>query len=241
MTEESSSKNQIIIKYCLPLTAVSFIIYLCGFFKAESAHIYLWSSAVFSILAIAIVYCYTVDKINQERNDEIRNIKTEAEKLSKLHYNLHLINPNKELKEQINENSSQSAGPLMRSTKKSALMGAVPRSQGMNLTGNDLVAYNFLKGEIEKVASGTTSSAVFVMPLSLMNDGVLSYKATELGYTNVSDAVATFQKKYIFDLNKVLNALLADCPYSLYWFDKACILQLPARDSVFPEMRRVFG
>ena len=101
MTEESPSKNQIIIKYCLPLTAVSFIIYLCGFFKAESAHIYLWSSAVFSILAIAIVYCYTVDKINQERNDEIRNIKTEAEKLSKLHYNLHLINPNKELKEQI--------------------------------------------------------------------------------------------------------------------------------------------
>lgn len=127
----------------------------------------------------------------------------------------------KELKEQINENNSQSAGPLMRSTKRSALMGAVPRSQGMNLTGNDLVAYNFLKGEIEKVASGTTASAVFTMPLSLMNDGVLSYKATELGYTNVSDAVATFQKKYLFDLNKVLNALLADCPYSLYWFDKA--------------------
>ena len=126
----------------------------------------------------------------------------------------------KELKEQINENNSQSAGPLMRSTKRSALMGAVPRSQGMNLTGNDLVAYNFLKGEIEKVASGATASTVFTMPLSLMNDGVLSYKATDLGYTTVSDAVATFQKKYIFDLNKVLNALLADCPYSLYWFDK---------------------
>nr|MCR5117390.1 InlB B-repeat-containing protein [Lachnospiraceae bacterium] len=127
----------------------------------------------------------------------------------------------KELKEQINENNSQSDGPLMRSTKKSALMGAVPRSQGMNLTGNDLVAYNFLKGEIEKVASGATASAVFVMPLSLMNDGVLSYKATDLGYTTVSDAVATFQRKYLFDLNKVLNALLGDCPYSLYWFDKA--------------------
>jgi uncharacterized repeat protein (TIGR02543 family) len=127
----------------------------------------------------------------------------------------------KELKEQINENNSQSAGPLMRSTKKSALMGAVPRSQGMNLTGNDLVAYNFLKGEIEHVAFGATDSAVFTMPLSLMNDGVLSYKATDLGYTTVSDAVADFQRKYLFDLNKVLNALLADCPYSLYWFDKA--------------------
>ncbi|MBR4569338.1 MAG: serine/threonine-protein phosphatase, partial [Candidatus Riflebacteria bacterium] len=93
--------NQIIIKYCLPLTAVSFIISLCGFFKEESAQIYLWASAVFSILAITIVYCYTTDKVNQERSDELESIKTEAEKLSKLHYNLHLINPNKELKEQI--------------------------------------------------------------------------------------------------------------------------------------------
>ena len=101
MTEESPSKNQIIIKYCLPLTAVSFIISLCGFFKEESTQIYLWSAAVFSILAVTIVYCYTTDRVNQERSDEIESVKTEAEKLSKLHYNLHLINPQKELKEQI--------------------------------------------------------------------------------------------------------------------------------------------
>ena len=81
--------------------AVSFIISLCGFFKEETAQIYLWSSAVFSILAIVIVYCYTTDKVNRERNDELENIKSEAEKLSKLHYNLHLISPEKELKEQI--------------------------------------------------------------------------------------------------------------------------------------------
>ena len=74
MTEESPSKNQIIINYCLPLTAVSFIISLCGFFKEESAQIYLWSSAVFSILAIIIVYCYTTDKVNQERSDEIESV-----------------------------------------------------------------------------------------------------------------------------------------------------------------------
>lgn len=127
----------------------------------------------------------------------------------------------KELKEQINENNSQSAGSLMRSTKRSALMGAVPRSQGMNLTGNDLVAYNFLKGEIEQVASGHYYSSVITLPLALMNNGVLSYKATDLGYSNVSDAVSVFQNKYLFDINKVINALLADCPYSLYWFDKA--------------------
>lgn len=101
MTEESPSKNQIIIKYCLPLAAVSFIISLCGFFKEESAQIYLWASAVFSILAIVVVYCYTSDRVNQERTDEIENIKSEAAKISKLHYNLHLINPNKKLSEQI--------------------------------------------------------------------------------------------------------------------------------------------
>ena len=101
MTEESPSQNQIIIKYCLPITAVSFIIFLCGFFNLESAKLALWASAVFSILAGVIIYCYTTDKINAQRNEEISNIKTEAEKLSKLHYNIHLINPEKELDEQI--------------------------------------------------------------------------------------------------------------------------------------------
>ena len=81
--------------------AVSFIISLIGFFKAETAQISLCFSAIFSILAIIIVYCYTKDLINKQRNEEIENTKTEAENLSKLHYNLHLINPEKSLPEKI--------------------------------------------------------------------------------------------------------------------------------------------
>ena len=127
----------------------------------------------------------------------------------------------KELKEQIDENKTEAAGPILRSSKRSALMGAIPRSQGMNLTGNDLVVYNFLKSEIEKVANGQSDTAIFNLPISLLNGGKISYTSDELGFsTTSSEGIAVFLSKFNFNLDKILDALLADCPYSLYWFDK---------------------
>ena len=59
------------------------------------------SSAVFSILVSIIIYCYTYDNVNEKRSEEVKQTKTEAEILSYLHYNLHLINPEKGLKEKV--------------------------------------------------------------------------------------------------------------------------------------------
>ena len=59
------------------------------------------SSAAFSVLVSIIIYCYTYDNVNEKRSEEVKQTKTEAEILSYLHYNLHLINPEKGLKEKV--------------------------------------------------------------------------------------------------------------------------------------------
>ncbi len=98
---ESPSKNLIIIKYCLPLSAVSFIIFLCGFFIEGINILALSSSAVFTILISVIIYNYTIEIVNIQRDNEIIITKNESQEISKLHYSLHLINPSKKLKDKI--------------------------------------------------------------------------------------------------------------------------------------------
>ena len=98
---ENTSKNLIIIKYCLPLTAVSFIIFLFGFFFEDVVKTSLWAAAVFIILASLVIYCFTAEKITNDNIEEIENLKTETKILSNIHYKLHLINPTMKLKEKI--------------------------------------------------------------------------------------------------------------------------------------------
>ena len=83
-------------------------------------------------------------------------------------------------------------------------------------------AYNILKKQIGEIARGKRKEAIIGVPCSitltreevgsdLINNGAIS-----------KEAKAKIEKKVASKISftKLLNALLADCPYDLYWFDK---------------------
>ncbi len=98
---ESSNKNLIIIKYCLPLSVVSFIIFICGFFFEDAFKTSLWAAAIFAILVSLVIYSYTTEKITNQNITEINNLKDKLEKVSKIQYGLHLINPRLKLNDKV--------------------------------------------------------------------------------------------------------------------------------------------
>ncbi len=80
------------------------------------------------------------------------------------------------------------------------------------LSDVDKYYYDWMKRNIEDVASGKQTEAVFVAEFSELSKwtGVETYFA--------SDAVDNFLAQ--FDHQAVFEALLSDCPFDLYWFDK---------------------
>lgn len=76
--------------------------------------------------------------------------------------------------------------------------------RGLNEQGKNL--YDFLKKEIERVAAGNTASTVFTA------------NSATLESWNADTITGSFLEQ--FETEKVLDALLHDCPYDLYWFDK---------------------
>jgi len=106
-----------------------------------------------------------------------------------------------------------------------------PEPVGDSLEGANKVAYDLLAEQIVEVASGARTSTVFEVPVSALTEQY-EWTADELGtdialfneesgkYYITEDAMnaalATFQP----DLGAVLDALLADYPCELYWFDK---------------------
>ena len=99
-----------------------------------------------------------------------------------------------------------------------------------SLTDQEKILYNALKTEIVKVAAGTRESTQFTFAMQdvFLNPG---YTAAELGVesllekkdgeTVISETASdAFGEIYFSSVRKVMNALLVDCPYELYWFDK---------------------
>ena len=94
-------------------------------------------------------------------------------------------------------------------------------------TSNMGKVYNALKTEIAKVASGTRTNTIFTFAPSFLTNGEATWTPSDLGVANFSTsanktkALSTVMKtKLGIDEGKIMNALLADCPYELYWFDK---------------------
>lgn len=75
--------------------------------------------------------------------------------------------------------------------------------------------YDFLKENIQKVAAGESSSASFTVDY----DQIVAWGSTaKYAVTDANSALAAFCEE--FEINTVVDALLHDCPYELYWFDK---------------------
>lgn len=99
---------------------------------------------------------------------------------------------------------------------------------GDKLTGKDAIAYNYLKSEIQKIAAGERTSTEIEIPLEKFGLSTETYyTASDLGVDYIydsngysNDALAAARSLILFDYDKVINALLVDCPYDLYWCDK---------------------
>ena len=77
--------------------------------------------------------------------------------------------------------------------------------------------YNQLKPLITATANGQNSSTEFAVPISeVFEKDTYSYDEVEEGATELPEKWLT----KLLDIPKVMDALLADCPYDLYWFNK---------------------
>ena len=100
-------------------------------------------------------------------------------------------------------------------------------SRGSRLTGNDAAVYKVVRAAAEKIASGDLASSEIQIPIKEFTNGKLSFTASDLNVSDIylndeftPEAEAALNELTSFDEDKVLDALLADCPYEFYWFDK---------------------
>ncbi|MBR3569665.1 MAG: S-layer homology domain-containing protein [Oscillibacter sp.] len=115
---------------------------------------------------------------------------------------------------------------------------------GKHLQGFDRKLYDLLKEDVSKVAAGNRESTIFRFTASDMGLNGKSWTAAELGVTVSKDASgqltdatwdAVWEPLYRavgHDREKsssgIMDKLLADCPYELYWFAKSHDGKTPA-------------
>ena len=86
--------------------------------------------------------------------------------------------------------------------------------------------YDVLKARIEEVAAGKTHSTVVAINVE-EESKQLSWTKEDLGVDTLGnggsftqEASVAIKAAYQAEMNRIMNALLVDCPYDLYWFDK---------------------
>ena len=103
-------------------------------------------------------------------------------------------------------------------------------SVGASLEGKALTVYNELKAMVAEVAAGNRTSTVYTQQLefgpwtsedlggvAILSNGSLSQQAKDAAQGKAMQEINT---------SKVLSALLADCPYEMYWYDKTSSLRI---------------
>ena len=108
------------------------------------------------------------------------------------------------------------------------------RSAVSSLQGYDRAIYNYIAGQLPQIAAGEQASTEFEITTEIMGLEKNSWTAEELGVDAVfakdengnyfvpADAQeAAFAKvKEAINLSRILDVLLAEHPYELYWYDK---------------------
>ena len=90
-----------------------------------------------------------------------------------------------------------------------------------NLNAAEQGIYDALKAEIENVAANGGSTTFILTDMTDMIGLKTEWTAEELGVESIEDTSAVqalFEAQY--DQQKIIRALLSDCPFDLYWFDK---------------------
>jgi hypothetical protein len=122
-------------------------------------------------------------------------------------------------------NDEAAAGYISRLMHGSRLRLLKSGYAGSKLQGRERKLYLALRSQIEQVAAGTLASTEFAIPVKDVYDDIHK-TPEELGIVNFDpqnprSAVIAFLECSPIDFSLVIDALLADCPYDLYWYDKA--------------------
>lgn len=122
-------------------------------------------------------------------------------------------------------NTNKSNFDAHASTPEPEVSASVSTNARNNLSGVPAKLYDFLAGEIKKVASGEENNSRFELHEDDMQaiGAKNTWTAAELGVNNINQTIANscFEQFYAqFELESVVKALLHDMPYELYWFDK---------------------
>ena len=98
---------------------------------------------------------------------------------------------------------------------------------GDQLQGVDRAAYEALAAEVAEIAAGRRGSGVVALSLASLTDDLGPWTAADLGVTAIAEngaitgeAVAAAAARLTPDLEAVIGALLTDCPYEMYWYDR---------------------
>ena len=101
------------------------------------------------------------------------------------------------------------------------------KSSLSQLTPAGIAVYDVLKNKIASVAAGEASSTIFSFGIEELGLEKTSWTKEELGLDAIiedgtirEDAKAAADRAIGINMSKIINALLADCPYELYWYDK---------------------
>ena len=106
-------------------------------------------------------------------------------------------------------------------------MQAAASVVGERLEGNNALIYNKLKEYIQDVAAGRRTDTIFTISLSDLGLDGKTYTAEDLGVDaivangSITDEAANVAYALAdFDVSVINSALLFDCPFDLYWYDK---------------------
>lgn len=112
--------------------------------------------------------------------------------------------------------------------KMKAYGSRIRKTAGNRLKGANKGVYDYLNAEIAKVAAGKRSSTIFEMSAEDAFGNKNYWTAADLGLATLTDYNGNITEsavKKCQDFKAVINALLADNPYSLYWYDKTWYTQ----------------